>query len=107
MKLPAERDDPMWARVRAHDVEELWDDSLAPHVAAAYRARLRLLVDLVAELAGPSGRVLDVGCAQGTLGLMLGERGVRVDLLDIRPENIEYARSRYEHGYEERLMIVR
>jgi 2-polyprenyl-3-methyl-5-hydroxy-6-metoxy-1,4-benzoquinol methylase len=98
MKLPPEKDDPMWARVRAHDVEELWDHSRAPHVAAAYRARLGLLTDVVATLAGPSGRVLDVGCAQGTLGLMLGERGLRVDLLDIRPENIAYARARYEHG---------
>lgn len=98
MKLPPEREDPAWTRIRAHDLEELWDDARAPHVAAAYRARLRLLVDVVSALAGPSGRVLDVGCAQGTLGLMLGERGIRVDLLDIRPENIEYARARYEHG---------
>jgi 2-polyprenyl-3-methyl-5-hydroxy-6-metoxy-1,4-benzoquinol methylase len=98
MKLPTERDDPTWVRLRAHDLEELWDDSRAPHIAASYRARMRLLGDLVADLAGPSGRILDVGCAQGTLGLGLGERGIRVDLLDIRQENIEYARSRYEHG---------
>ena len=67
-------------------------------MAAAYRARIGLLVDIVAALAGPAGRVLDVGCAQGTLGLTLGERGMRVDLLDIRSENIEYARARYEYG---------
>jgi 2-polyprenyl-3-methyl-5-hydroxy-6-metoxy-1,4-benzoquinol methylase len=97
MKLPPEKEDPTWTRLRAHDVEELWDHSRAPHVAASYRARMELLCDLVASLA-PSGRVLDVGCAQGTLGLMLAERGVRVDLLDIRSENIDYARARYERG---------
>ncbi len=98
MKLPADREGSTWSRLREHDVQELWDDSLAPHVAAAYRARLDLLCDIVAGLAGPSGRVLDVGCAQGTLGLMLGERDMRVDLLDLRSENIEYARARYQHG---------
>jgi 2-polyprenyl-3-methyl-5-hydroxy-6-metoxy-1,4-benzoquinol methylase len=98
MKLPDEKEDPTWERLRAHDLEELWDDSRAPHVAATYRARLGLLADIVTGLAGPSGRVLDVGCAQATLGLMLAERGLRVALLDIRPENIEYARSRYERG---------
>lgn len=97
MKLPPEKEEATWTRLRAHDVEELWDHARAPHVAAAYRARMQLLCDVVAGLA-PSGRVLDVGCAQGTLGLMLAERGVQVDLLDIRSENIEYARARYERG---------
>jgi 2-polyprenyl-3-methyl-5-hydroxy-6-metoxy-1,4-benzoquinol methylase len=97
MKLPPERGDATWTRIREHDVEELWDHARAPHVAATYLARMELLRDVIAGLA-PEGRVLDVGCAQGTLGLMLGERGVPVDLLDIRPENIEYARSRYERG---------
>jgi 2-polyprenyl-3-methyl-5-hydroxy-6-metoxy-1,4-benzoquinol methylase len=98
MKLPEEREDPTWASLRGHDVEELWDHSRAPHVAASYRARMDLLSRVIKDLAGARGRVLDVGCAQGTLGLMLAEQGVRVSLLDIRPENIEYARSRFEKG---------
>jgi SAM-dependent methyltransferase len=98
MKLPPPKKDPIWQRIRAHDIEELWDDSRLPNVAASYRARLKLLGGMVTDLAGPAGRVLDVGCAQGTLGLILGEKGIRVDLLDIRPESIAYARSRYEHG---------
>jgi 2-polyprenyl-3-methyl-5-hydroxy-6-metoxy-1,4-benzoquinol methylase len=98
MKLPADRTDPAWARLREHDVQELWDTSINPHVAASYQSRVGLLCRLVEELAGPSGRVLDVGCAQGTLGLMLGERGIKVDLLDVRAENIEYARERYQRG---------
>src|SRR5262249_42963466 len=42
--------------------------------------------------------VLDVGCAQGTLALVLGERGKRVTAVDIRPAFLDYARTRYESG---------
>jgi len=59
---------------------------------------MKYLCELVETLAGPGGRVLDVGCAQGTLGLMLAERGRVVTLLDIRAVNIDYARARHERG---------
>ncbi|HXJ23563.1 MAG TPA: methyltransferase domain-containing protein [Polyangia bacterium] len=98
MKLPEARPDPGWSLLREHDQQELWDDSIAPHVAASYRARMSLLAGLVGEASGPAGHVLDVGCAQGTLGLMLAERGFQVDLLDLRSQNIAYAQARYEHG---------
>jgi 2-polyprenyl-3-methyl-5-hydroxy-6-metoxy-1,4-benzoquinol methylase len=98
MKLPADKPDADWSRLRQHDVEELWDHSINPHVASSYAARLNLLIDHVARLADPGGRVLDVGCAQGTLGLMLAERGFRVSLLDVRSTNIDYSRARHERG---------
>jgi 2-polyprenyl-3-methyl-5-hydroxy-6-metoxy-1,4-benzoquinol methylase len=99
MKLPEARpDDPAWSHLRDHDLQELWDHSLRPHVASAYAGRLSLLTDIVTRLAGPAGRVLDVGCAQGTLGLILAEQGLRVSLLDVRATNIEYARARHERG---------
>jgi 2-polyprenyl-3-methyl-5-hydroxy-6-metoxy-1,4-benzoquinol methylase len=98
MKLPVEKSDPDWSRLRQHDVEELWDHSINPHVAGSYAARLDLMLGIVARLAGEGGRVLDVGCAQGTLGLMLAERGFRVSLLDVRSTNIDYSRARHEHG---------
>src|SRR5262249_15009704 len=50
------------------------------------------------EFAPAPARVLDVGCAQGTLGLQLAEEGYRVTLVDIRPDHIEYAKARHEHG---------
>jgi 2-polyprenyl-3-methyl-5-hydroxy-6-metoxy-1,4-benzoquinol methylase len=98
MKIPEDRLDSDWSRLRQHDVEELWDHSRNPHVASAYAGRLATLLDLVSRLAGRGGRILDVGCAQGTLGLMLAERGYSVSLLDVRAVNIEYARARYERG---------
>lgn len=98
MKLPPEKLDPDWSHLRQHDIEELWDHSINPHVASAYAARLNLLLEVVSRLAGPGGRVLDVGCAQGTLGLMLAERGFSVSLLDVRSTNIDYSRARYERG---------
>lgn len=98
MKLPSQRDDPTWTRIRAHDVAEVWDQSIAPHVSAAHAVRMTLLRGLVASAVLPGGRILDVGCAQGTLGLSLAEAGYRVTLLDIRRECIEYAQARYESG---------
>ncbi|HEY3131057.1 MAG TPA: class I SAM-dependent methyltransferase, partial [Acidobacteriota bacterium] len=42
--------------------------------------------------------ILDVGCAQGTLALLLAERGHRVWALDIRQDFLDYAVSRHERG---------
>lgn len=98
MKLPPQRNEPVWSRLRQHDLVEMWDPSSAPHVAAAYRARLMLLRRLLEQRVPACGRVLDVGCAQGTLGLLLAESGYAVTLVDVRPEAIAYARERHERG---------
>lgn len=98
MRLPEPRGSDTWSRIRAHDIEELWDHSLAPHIAAAYADRVNLVCRLIARNAVPNCDVIDVGCAQGTIGLRLAEQGYRVSLLDIRAEALEYARERYESG---------
>jgi 2-polyprenyl-3-methyl-5-hydroxy-6-metoxy-1,4-benzoquinol methylase len=78
-----------------HDMQEIWDRSLAPHVWNQYHNQL----DQYLAFAGPSPRdVLDVGCAQGTLALLLAERGHRVTAVDLRPEFLDYAQSRHTHG---------
>jgi len=51
---------------------------------------------LVTERVPPGSRGLDVGCAQGTLGVLLASRGFRITLLDVRAGHIAYARERYE-----------
>src|SRR6185295_13416343 len=92
--------DPAWpADVQAlyrHDVQEIWDPSIAPQIWNQYHNQL----DLYCSLADGRGQldILDVGCAQATLALLLAERGHRVCAMDIRQQFLDYAASRHEHG---------
>lgn len=79
-----------------NDQREVWDPTLEPQTYRLYQGQLRLCMDLVARLGART--VLDVGCAQGTLALLLAEAGCAVTALDIRPAFLAYARSRYEKG---------
>lgn len=67
-------------------------------MAAAYWTRLDLLHRVARSVLPGPGRILDVGCAQGTLGLQLAERGHSVTLMDVNAEALEYARARHELG---------
>lgn len=91
--------DPNWpADVQAlyqHDLQEMWDRRVAPHIWTMYHDELRRYL---ASVGSTRKRVLDVGCAQGTLALCLAERGHDVCAMDIRPQFLEYAKSRYESG---------
>ena len=98
MRLPPPKDDPDYARVREHDIQELWDLSIAPHVATSYQARLGLMQELADGVLRGASDILDVGCAQGTFGLRLAGRGHRVVLLDARAGHIDYARLRHQTG---------
>ena len=42
--------------------------------------------------------VLDIGAAQATLALLLAESGRSVTAVDIRPQFLEYAKTRYQRG---------
>lgn len=92
--------DPAWpADVQAlyrHDVQEIWERTIAPQIWNQYHNQL----DIYCALAeGPSQfDVLDVGCAQGTLALLLAERGHRVCAMDIRQQFLDYAAMRHETG---------
>lgn len=79
----------------AHDMQEIWDPSIARHVYNMYHDELRRYLCLAGRV---PRRILDVGCAQGTLALLLGEAGHHVTAVDLRPEFLDYARSRYERG---------
>ena len=97
MKPPVH--DPAWSELvqslHAHDMQEMWDASLAPHVFNRYHDELGRYF----RIAGKTPlKILDVGCAQGTLALLLAEAGHRVTAVDLRPEFLAYARSRHEKG---------
>ena len=84
--------------LHAHDVQEMWDSSVNPHMWNQYHNQLSIYLELAGPLQRRKKKILDVGCAQGTLALLLAERGHDVVALDLRPDFIEYAKSRYTHG---------
>lgn len=98
MKAPP-HPSPGWSdelrALHAHDMQEMWDRSLAPHVWNQYHNQL----DVYAAYAGQGPLdILDVGCAQGTLAILLAEAGHRVTAVDMRPAFLDYAKSRVTHG---------
>ena len=84
--------------VYAHDMEEEWDRRRAPHLWNKHQDVMRRYRDLASAQGRPL-RILDVGCAQGTLALRLAEDGHDVVAIDIRPQFLQYAASRYERGH--------
>jgi len=91
--------DPGWPEeVKAlydHDMQEMWDPRICLNVWNLYHAQIEMYL----ELAGPKPlKILDIGCAQGTLALTLAEHGHHVTAVDIRPQFLEYARSRHVSG---------
>jgi len=92
--------DPAWSEdvqaVYQHDVQEIWDPAIARHIWNQYHNQLDLYLALADGLG--SLNILDAGCAQGTLALLLAERGHNVWAIDIRQQFLDYAASRYEKG---------
>lgn len=92
--------DPSWSpevvEIWKNDCREMWDPTIERPVYHQYHNQLDLYLQLVDRYQATS--VLDVGCAQGTLALLLAERGVRVTALDIRQPFLDYAVTRYERG---------
>ena len=82
--------------VYKHDVQEIWDPTVARYIWNQYHNQINLYTSL-AEGKGKLD-ILDIGCAQGTLALLLAERGHRVSALDIRQHFLDYAARRYERG---------
>lgn len=91
---------PAWPdEVRAvyqHDLQEIWDPRVAKHIWNQYHNQLDIYLSLVDSTEVLD--ILDVGCAQATLALLLAERGHRVWAMDLRQHFLDYAASRYEKG---------
>ncbi len=92
--------DPQWpaevVEIWRNDMREMWDPRIERHVYNQYHNQLDLYLGL-AEKYG-ARNVLDVGCAQGTLALLLAERGCSVTGVDIRQAFLDYAATRVERG---------
>lgn len=92
--------DPVWPEeikmLYKHDMEQTWDPSLMPHLFNEYRYMLECCRKFCPK--GKPLKVLDVGCAQATLALMLAEAGHAVTAVDIRQSFLDYAATRYEKG---------
>jgi len=98
MKRPQR--DPAWSdevvEIWRNDMREIWDPTIERHSYHCYHNQLDVYLDLADRYDAQT--ILDVGCAQGTLALLLGERGKHVTAVDIRPSFLEYAQSRWERG---------
>jgi len=83
-----------------HDMEEMWDPKRAIHMRNRYHNQLDIYLALAPApiSGGPRLDIMDVGCAQATLAMLLAERGHKVLAVDLREKFLEYARSRYTHG---------
>lgn len=88
--------------------ERVWSDgdrmsgmsepSPDPWEAWVYRERTRTLLRAVDRYVPRPAPILDAGCAQGTIALLLAERGYTVTGVDISPAAISYARKKWTHG---------
>lgn len=102
MKQP--RFDAAWPEdvieIWRNDMREMWDPSIERQVFHQYHNQLDLYLGLVERygVRQPGMKILDVGCAQGTLALLLAERGHSVTAVDIRQSFLDYAKTRYERG---------
>ena len=78
--------------VANHDRVSWLEPRELPHVYHRYRHWIARLDGLVSKLGAQT--VLNVGCAQGTIDIMLAERGISVTAIEIRPGFLEYAKLR-------------
>jgi len=92
--------DPSWpddvAEIYRNDMREIWDPSIERHMFNSYHNQLDLYLSIAARYDAKT--VLDIGAAQATLALLLAESGRSVTAVDIRPQFLEYAKSRHERG---------
>ena len=98
MKAPIEN--PSWPpevmEIYRNDLREMWNPDIERHSYQAYQNQIELYRSIASRY--KSSTVLDVGCAQGTLAILLAEDGHTVTALDIRQHFLDYAQTRWERG---------
>jgi 2-polyprenyl-3-methyl-5-hydroxy-6-metoxy-1,4-benzoquinol methylase len=92
--------DPTWppevSEIYRNDMREMWDRNIERHSYHAYQNQLALYRGIVARYKPVT--VLDVGCAQATLAMLLAEDARVVTAVDIRQHFLDYAATRWEAG---------
>ena len=84
--------------IRGNDLREIDNPNSHAVERLMYRNRLEKIVTLVRKLAKPPAWIVDWGCAQGNLCLLLAESGYWVVGIDLRKHFLDYARMKYERG---------
>lgn len=87
---------PEVVEIYRNDMRETWDRDIERHSYHSYQNQLALYRSLADRYGAES--VLDVGCAQATLAMLLAESGRHVVAVDIRQPFLDYAKTRYERG---------
>ncbi|MFQ5856011.1 MAG: SAM-dependent methyltransferase [Anaerolineae bacterium] len=83
-------DERAWWNEFGHLNEQVWQYN--PELSRIVRSDY--LAELETFLFKPDGRVLDIGCGHGWVGLRLAQRGMHLDGLDLSDAQIEEARRR-------------
>lgn len=79
-----------------YDLAE-WHSNRDTGISVGYKIRLHRLLDIIIKYAKGKS-ILDIGCAQGNLALLLAERGFKVVATDINFNFLTYSRLKYESG---------
>jgi len=100
MRLPVitELSTPEHRFLYEYDIKEWHSPSFLDIHASGYRNRITLVLQLIRRFKRPPASILEVGCAQANMSLLLAEMGYETTALDINPHFLEYARRKHEYG---------
>lgn len=85
-----------------HDLVEYHCADPRNFYSQMYKRRLAVMLGAVRRHV-TSGRLLDLGCAQGNLALLAAEAGLESYAVDLRLEFLRYAGQKYERGRFQRV----
>ena len=85
-------------RLREFDLREIDAEDARSLFHRKYVARLTGVIEAIKQDLPPGSAVLEIGCSQANTRLLLAEAGYRSIGLDIRPDALQYALTKYEHG---------
>lgn len=76
-------------------------DAYSGEMGEEFQNSTKRRIEWIIEQAGDKRTILDVGCSQGIVSLLLAKQGKEVIGIDIQPEAIEYAEQLQKTNYSE------